>query len=97
MASETCQSCKHFTQHYYIDSQYAAPLDCGHCKQGRPKHRKPGTPACKYYAVKTTSPDLPDRAGLIRYLTTDFLKQILQMQLPPEITAEDEGFDKTQG
>jgi len=85
MDSQTRKSCMHFVQHYYLDSKYGAAVDCGHCIHGRFKHRHPGSPACKHYAARTSPPDLPDRAGMIRYLTTDFLKQLLQMELPPEM------------
>ena len=85
MDSRTCQSCKYFIQHYYLDSRYATTVYCGHCCQGRVKHRKPGSPACKHYAVRTTAPDLPNQKVMIHYLTTEFLKKTLQMELPPKI------------
>lgn len=85
MDSQTCETCKHYIQHYYLDSQYAGAVWCGHCMLGRRPHKKPNAPACNNYVARTTEPKLPNRAGVIRYLTTDFLEKLLQMELPPEI------------
>ena len=85
MSTPTCQTCKYFYQHYYLDSTYGFALDCGHCSHSRIKHCKPKVPACKHYTARTDSPSLPDRARVIQFLTTKVLERILEMELPPEI------------
>ena len=92
METPICQTCKYFTQHYYLDEQYCSELECGHCVYPRLKHRNPSAPACKHYAEREKPPRLPDRKDVIHFLTTEFLQHILTMKLPPEIkTAEDKG------
>ena len=86
-----CGSCEFFLQHYIIDRRRCSTVNCGHCTYSRIKKRTPDMSACEHY-VECTERGLPDRAEVIHYLTTDFLKEILNMALPPEI-GEDEGFD----
>ena len=92
MDAQTCKSCKYFMQHYYLDAEYAAALNCGHCIYRSIKHCKPHAAACKHYEVNTKTSLLPDRDRVIRFLTTDFLKEMLERKLPPEMR-KDEGFD----
>ena len=91
MKEVTCRSCKFFLQHYIVDSRRCTTVNCGHCTYYRVKKRTPDMPACEHYS-ECAERHLPDRAEVIHYLTTDFLKGILKMALPPEIE-EDEGFD----
>ena len=85
MDNPTCQSCIHFLQHYVLDAQSCTPINCGHCRYPRLKHREPQTRACAHYQPRTTSPDLPDRDRAIHYLTAEFLQFILNHDLPPEM------------
>ena len=84
MREKTCSDCQHFYQHYVIDRQRATSINCGHCSRPRLKKRTPDAPACDYFE-ECTEQDLPNRIEVINYLTTDFLKEILEMSLPPEI------------
>ena len=95
MESLTCETCVHFIQHYRLEEDSCAAVNCGHCTYPRLKHRKPLTEACIHYAPRLSPPALPDRKKVIYYLTTEVLQYILRYELPPVIveTEEDEGFD----
>ena len=98
MDTPYCETCTHFKQHYYLDDQYCTALDCGHCTYPRLRHRKASAPACKHYVVRDKPPRLPDRHGVIHFLTVKMLEHILTLELPPEIKksseiCSDEGFD----
>ena len=88
---KVCRSCIHYRQHYILDSQRCSRVCCGHCVYPRIKHRSPENRACDYFK-QCSSEDLPNRAETIDFLTKEVLQRILDMPLPPEITA-DEGFD----
>ena len=81
-----CKNCEHLHQHYVLDKQSCTAVNCGHCSYPRLKHRKPNTPACTYYLPTDHTEDLPDRAAVINYLTTEMLEHILSLELPPEVT-----------
>lgn len=81
---KTCKECEHFRQHYVLDAQRGTPVNCGHCVYPGIKHRRPDTSACRYF-VQCTGKDLPNRDEVVSFLTTDFLKEILKMGLPPEL------------
>lgn len=85
MEQTQCSDCTHFVQHYYIDDQYCAALDCGHCIRPRLKHRKASSAVCEHYTSRKKPPKLPDRKGVIHFLTTDLLQHILDLELPPEV------------
>ena len=92
MENPICKQCAHFHQHYVVDTQRCAAVNCGHCFYPRPKKRTPITPACTYFTPREMPPSLPDRQEVINFLTKDLLQHILELELPPEVT-EDEGFD----
>ena len=94
MLEKCCFQCTYFHQHYILDSQRCATVNCGHCTRPRIKHRKPDTPACEHFQECKGS-DLPDRSLVIDFLTTTFLKEILKKSLPPEIK-DDDRFDETE-
>ena len=81
----TCENCAHFEQHYYLDAQYCGALDCGHCIRGRTKHRKASASACAHFQEREHPPRLPDRNGVIHFLTTKILQRLMEMELPPEV------------
>ena len=83
MKGPSCRDCTYFYQHYIIDTNRATPVNCGHCRYPRLKHRKADTPACGYF-VRREGDDLPDRAEVIQFLTTDVLRQLLELSLPLE-------------
>ena len=86
----TCEYCVHFVQHYYLDEEYCAPLDCGHCIRGRSKHRKASSAACTHYTFRQKPSKLPDRDNVIHFLTTEFLQHILDLEIPPEVRLQQE-------
>ena len=96
-----CRECRHFLQHYILDEQSCTPINCGHCRYPRLKHRHPGSKACDHFETRSNQGNLPDRAGVLHYLTEEFLKSVMNLELPPEkdgtsfrrYLAEDEGFD----
>ena len=53
-----CGACRHFHQHYVMDSQSCMKVCCGHCSYPRLKSRKPDTPACGNFAPGER--ELPD-------------------------------------
>lgn len=87
MNPSTCRNCTHFHQHYVIDDQCACPVNCGHCNYPRLKERTPDTPSCKHFSPKTAPDSLPDRAGIIQFLTVEVVKRIMELPLPPEMGA----------
>lgn len=87
-----CKNCAYFQQHYTLDKECCMPVYCGHCTHGRVKKRKPDQMACEHYEYRDNNADLPDRQGVVHFLTTEFLKRVLEKALPPEIQT-DEGFE----
>ena len=84
MNTLTCKTCQYFHQHYSVDEQSYTAIHCGHCVRPRMKHRKPNQNACEYYTPRNTPLSLPDRQGVIHFLSTDFLNYIMNLPLPPE-------------
>jgi len=93
MNKETCKNCAHYRRHYLLDNECCMPVNCGHCtySSSRIKQRKPDSPACDHF-VPQHGASLPNRDETIYFMTTEFLKKILEKPLPPKIT-EDEGFE----
>ena len=89
MNEPTCKTCIHYHQHYIVDDQRCVAIKCGHCVYPRLKHREPQNPACAHYEAQTTPPPLPDREAVTNFLTTELLKYVLSLKLPPEQIAED--------
>ena len=87
-----CNNCAHYRRHYVLGRERCTPVNCGHCSYPRIKRREPDNPACEHFEYRDHSGDLPDRQGVISYLTTEFLRDVLAKQLPPVIEG-DEGFD----
>ena len=87
-----CKNCAHYRRHYILDKQRCTPVNCGHCIYPRIKKREPNRAACEYFEYRDNRVDLPDREEVVSFLTTDFLKEVLRMALPPMVE-EDEGFD----
>ena len=87
MNSPSCEECTHFHQHYVLDKQRCSPIDCGHCSYPRLKHRNAHTKACIHYIQREEPVELPVRAEVINFLTTEILEHILSLELPPEIDA----------
>lgn len=86
MEKRTCKNCTYFHQHYVIDEQSCTSVNCGHCTHPRLKTRTPLTPACAYFVLREPSADLPGKAAVTHYLTTEVLRYILSLELPPDIT-----------
>ena len=87
-----CKNCVHYRRHYVLNRERCTPVNCGHCTYPRIKGRKPDHEACAHFEFQDNSGDLPDRQEVIDYLTTDFLREVLEKRLPPEV-GRDEGFD----
>ena len=85
MNENICQNCIYFRQHYVLDSQSAMKAECGHCVFPRIKRRRPGQVACAHFTGRTEEPKLPDRKGIVHFLTTELMQYILGFDLPPEI------------
>lgn len=92
MEDKICKNCARFYQHYILCKDCCKAINCGHCTYGTPKTRKPDKAACEHFEFKDHSAGLPNRQEVIEFLTTDFLKKMMEKPLPPEIK-EDEGFD----
>lgn len=90
--SKICKYCVHYRRHYILDKERCNPVNCGHCAYPGIKRREPGTEACVHFEYYEHSLDLPDRQEVISYLTTDFLKEMLEKMVPP-VVEEDEGFE----
>ena len=93
MKEKICKNCVHYRRHYILHKDRCTPVNCGHCIYPGLKNRKPDKAACVHFKFHDNSQELPDRQEVVNYLTTDFLKGILKMTIPPEIGSEDEGFD----
>ena len=50
--TKTCETCKHFIQHYYKFGQTFRPLSVGHCTDPRCRDKKVETPDCHRYLLK---------------------------------------------
>lgn len=48
----TCQTCKHFREHYVKVGDHYRLIDDGHCVFPRCKMRRNYTPACPHYAER---------------------------------------------
>ena len=92
MVEKVCKNCAHYRRHYIMDRDSCMAINCGHCICVRIKQRKPDAKACDQFVFRDNDANLPDREGVISYLTTDFLQEVLEKMLPPEIIM-DEGFD----
>ena len=85
MDSMCCKVCVYFRQHYILNEQRGTTVNCGHCIYPRIKHRSPESPACGHFEKREDPLSLPDQERVIDYLTTDVLRYILDLKLPPEI------------
>lgn len=85
MDTATCKNCVHFYQHYTLTQSRATPIDCGHCAFPRLKKRRPGTPACVHFSLRSSEGMLPDRTAVRDFLTVDILEYIKNLELPPEV------------
>ena len=85
MDSPICQSCFHFHQHYIMDAQRCTAVNCGHCSYPHTKHRNADTKACQNYKARIDPVSLPDRDGVIHFLTTEVLQFVLSLELPPDL------------
>lgn len=83
MITEMCKNCIHYYQHYVLSSDRCTAVNCGHCMHPRRKHREPDHPACVHYERCASPPDLPDREGVVNFLTTEMLEFVLRLKLPP--------------
>ena len=80
-----CKTCAHYRRHYIIDKERCTAVNCGHCVCIRIKKRRPDDRACEHYIFRDNDAEIPDREEVISYLTTDFLKGILEKALPPYV------------
>ena len=88
MDTPICKNCTHYHQHYILDDQRCAAVNCGHCTYPRLKHREQTHPGCTHFQPRATPCPLPDRGQVIHFLTTDLLQYILSLDLPPEQAPE---------
>lgn len=89
MDKEICKNCTHYRRHYLLDNECCMPVNCGHCTYARIKQRKPNSPACVYFEPQYGTV-LPSRDETIYFVTTEFLKKMLEKPLPPKITKDEE-------
>ena len=85
MEKKVCADCAHFRQHYLLSSDCVKTVNCGHCVHPGLKHRKPQIPACEYYSVRREPAAGECREDVRRFLTTEMLRYILSLELPPQI------------
>ena len=85
MEERICKQCKHFRQHFVLDSQVCVAINCGHCVYPQIKHRQAKRKACEYFAEREVPLNYPDRAEVLHFLTTELLRYVLTLELPPEI------------
>ena len=88
MEDKICKNCAHYYRHYILQKDCCMPINCGHCTYRRLKTMKPEKAACENFEFHDHSVDLPNRQEVIHFLTTDFLKKVLEKPLPPEIVEE---------
>ena len=85
MEEKICRHCKHFHQHYVINTQMCIAINCGHCVYPRIKHMRAEKQACKHFTEREAPQELPDRSKVTHFLTTEFLEHVMSYELPPEI------------
>lgn len=84
----TCKLCVHFIQHYIVYEDRCDAVNCGHCRNLRRRNWRPDSPACGQFQRREGPEALPDRPGVIQYLTKDMLEYILSLKLPPEMDTQ---------
>ena len=86
MDNQTCQSCKHFRQHYGLDGTKIFRLHCGHCVYPHLRNRKPYQKACANFAQG----EIKEKEFVSKeYLSKFLLDWIRQLELLPEIREKD--------
>lgn len=83
MDKKTCHNCDHYFQHYTISNGRFCRVYCGHCTNGRLKAKRPDTPACQHFSLRTHQ---EDEFVSKEYLTKKLLEYILSLELLPDIT-----------
>lgn len=86
---KVCKNCAHYRRHYILHKDRATAVNCGHCIAVRLKKRRPDDAACGQYEYCDPAADLPDRQEVIDFLSTEFLRWVQEMVLPP--VGEDHG------
>lgn len=76
MGDKTCETCRHFCQHYTRLKNFWLSLDEGHCIHARLKKRTVTSPACQHYSAREDTPPITLK-GELSFSIHD---------IPPEIT-----------
>ena len=84
-----CKNCAHYRWHYILDKDRATAVNCGRCIAVRLKKRKPDDIACRYYEYCDHAANLPDRQGVVDYLSVDFLQWVQEKVLPPVVEGDE--------
>ena len=80
MSNETCESCKHFHQHYSLKNGILMRVHCGHCIFPRVKHKRPCSKICEHFI-----PGVPDEEiyATQKYLTKEMIRKLFNMEFFP--------------
>ena len=87
MVENTCKTCKHFLQHYILHQGQLSRVYCGHCTHLSAKRKRPDCAACEHYLPGTSG---ESDFATKQYLTKALLQHILDLELLPKITEDDQ-------
>ena len=80
MTNETCETCKHFHQHYSLKDGILTQVHCGHCVFPRVKHKQPYSKSCEHY---TRGPVDEEIYATKKYLTKEMIRHLFEMEFFP--------------
>lgn len=83
MEQHFCKECKHFHQHYALDSRRILRVWCGHCtSRRRIRGKQPDSPACEEFIFA-----LPGEDAFVtkEYLSKELLQYLMKLELLPQI------------
>ncbi len=77
-----CCDCRHYLQHYALNSKKIFRVYCGHCTLNRARRKNPDAKACESF-IQAASGE--DAFVSKEYLSKELLRYVLSLELLPEI------------
>ena len=82
MATNFCNTCEHYRQHYTFDNRKIFRVYCGHCTYQTVKTKRPDSKGCENYLLSESA----ENAFVTReYLSKTLLDYMTSLELLPEI------------
>ena len=82
MSERKCKECKYFMQHYGLNDGNLFQIYCGHCCYRRIRRKQPDSKVFENFVAGELN-----EAKFVKkeYLTKELLKQVLEMELLPDM------------